>query len=97
MVFATLTIVNSSPLCATAPQGAGRVCFAAARRLRAEERLQNKAGVFPPGPLQAARVGAGGRQEKSLIVTATLVPDVMPPIPHPCVFPEQTPSTAALK
>ena len=45
----------SIPPCATTPQGVGRVRFGSARRPRASERLQNKAGCSPGPSFGSAR------------------------------------------
>ena len=50
-----------SPLVPYHPQGGGRVGFAAARRPRAEERLQNNDGEIPIPPWRRACCPAAGK------------------------------------
>jgi hypothetical protein len=78
MVFATLTKQREPPLRHRPPRGGARSLCSGAPALARKSACKARPGEFPPGPLPVARVGAGGRQE-SLIITATVVTNVMPP------------------
>ena len=70
-----------APLRLIAPGGVGRVGFAAARRPRAEERLQNNDGEIPIPPWRRACCPAAG----GLILASVIINHILVVISNPSV------------